>query len=1356
MIIYNPQGKEIYNIPVDDSSYWYYSIMGKNDVELRFSMSEHINIPVGSFINYEEERYTLWYPENFKKKGTRNFEYVVTFISWKETLKRYKYKLLSSVPYSLKFTLTATPLTFLQLLVDNLNRNDNGWSVGQCIVVTEKTLAFNCEFCSDVLARLATEFDTEWEIDGKTISLCKVEKFKEIPLPLSYGKGKGFKPDVGRVSQGDKQPCTILYVQGGERNINYATYGSKYLLLPKLQEFTYNGRKYKTDEDGMYITRADRPLTEYVEDGFDGSDFYPKWVGTVTEVIPVDEKGNDIKDENPEEPEEGEDPGEPVDKIKFYDFIDSDIPDDLDYSKCRIAGEKATVIFQSGILSGREFDLVQTDSSLTGYIHKDRRFKLVSQEYDGIMMPAGDTFKINTGDTYAVFNISIPSSYICNNTTKQGASWDMFKAGVRYLYEHEEQMFTFSGEADGIYVKKNWLEIGGRIVTGGYVLFSDPQFQPEGVIIRITGIRTYINNPYSPQLELSNAPVSGTLSGDLGKLESDEVTTDKQHGDSLSFTKRSFRDASETIKMLEKAFLNFSGSIDPITIHTMQLLVGDESLQYRFVNNTTSPETVSCVIKYDSKKKILIVPSGIIQHMTIGIKSVTSEHKPDEYSFWNMPEYNSPKLVKAEQSYYLYAKVSRETQEGDFKLSETGIGMKSDPETYHLLVGILNSEYEGYRSFVELYGFTEVLPGRITTDRIVSSDGLNFLDFVNNSVRVGNDKNYIDFNSKKDGKLRIKGSIIQSDSGDEAPPGCFRGVWEEEIIYFPGDEATYDDGNGVSMYRYIAPIPSSGHLPTDKAYWALVAAGGRPGYDGEDGKGIEFIFKLQNTTNPPEKPESVNEDDNIPEGWTDDQQGVSVFYLYEFVARRVKSGGLWGNYSTPALWARYSFDGEDGSDGKDGTDYEYIFTRTTDNTKPETPESINTNDAIPDGWTDDMKGVNSTYQYEWVSKREKANETWGSFSLPALWARYSFDGVNGDYFEYRFAKNGSRTYPPAIQIDSAEPEGWSTAMPAVGDLEYLWFTIAKKTSIGELLQNWSTPKRLTPADGNDGAPGATAPILAFRGDYNNNRKYYGTPKRVDAIKYNGIHYVSRTDAPVDNDGCFRGHAPVLNFSGIDLYWNEFGAEFESVATNLLLAEYANVGGLILKEGRLISQKGYLNGVDSDDYANDEFIPNIILNGNEGHVFINGFFASRFSTSYNVTDDGYPSTMNFIVNSDTSMNFDLPNNDMYIGSVLTVYINRNIKKGESVRIGSPISGGSVLYKGKVIALLAKNKGTVIRIMATHREGSRIMWELINFDSTSFAKVELAEALCIIDRGATAFNPEMRYDDLQRFMDYWDIL
>lgn len=90
--------------------------------------------------------------------------------------------------------------------------------------------------------------------------------------------------------------------------------------------------------------------------------------------------------------------------------------------------------------------------------------------------------------------------------------------------------------------------------------------------------------------------------------------------------------------------------------------------------------------------------------------------------------------------------MERSGTSGIFLISETAIEMESEPNYYYLLVGTLNSEFENDRSYVELYGFTEVLPGRITTDRIVSSDGLNFFDFVKNSFRIGNEDSAIEWN----------------------------------------------------------------------------------------------------------------------------------------------------------------------------------------------------------------------------------------------------------------------------------------------------------------------------------------------------------------------------------------------------------------------------------------------------------------------------------------------------------------------------------------------------------------------------------------------------------------------------------
>lgn len=969
--------KEI-DILVDTSSYRYTALQNVGTLYLYFASEEFINIPVGAYCIYKNITYYLMDPDDFKKKSSRNFEYTLVMYDIGAILGKYKCR--DIVSKRLKFDYTAKPHEHLQLIVDNLNMRDSGWKVGECIEAEEKTINYNHIFCSEALPTIADTFKTEYEIDPaiKTIHLRKVEYNKGEPLPLEYGKDKGFVPGLGRSNKDGNRPVTILYVQGGEQNIDFSKYGSKELLLPKNQRLEYEGRTYVSDAEGLYIKRADTPLTDVQEDSLDCSHISPKRVGSVSKVVVSDKEKN------------------------FYDFIDSSIPDDLNFEDYVIEGNNMTVIFQSGMLAGsnKEFEVK--------YVHKERKFLITPQEIDGQIMP-NDIYKPNLGDKYAVFGIQLPDAYICNNSTKEGASWDMFREAAKYLYENEDPKFTFKGELDSIYSKKRWLSIGGKIKLGGYILFKDPQFIPEGIKIRITSIKEYIHRPYSPIIELSNTTTGATVSSELNKIESNEVKTDNQYKNSIQFTKRRFRDAKETISMLNDALLHFSGSISPISVQTMSLLVGDESLQFRFVNNKTNPTQVEYLVTYDSKKKVLSAPGGILQHMTIGIDTLSSGHKASEYKFWDIEKYTSPTLTET-VGYYLYVKANKNGTTGSYVLSKNAIKLEGVEGYYHFLVGILNSEFEEDRSFVELFGFTEILPGRITTDRIVSSDGLNFMDFVNNAFRVGNSDSYFDWNSRGDKKLRLKGTIVQSESGDESPIGCFRGTYSSSYTYYWGDEVTYTTSNGTSTYRYVSKTPSRGNVPTNTSYWIIVAEGAK---------------------------------------------------------------------------------GNKGDKGDDGD-----------------------------------------------------------------------PGNNGDYFEYRYAVNGSRSTPPSLSKTSRNPSGWSTTVPTVGNLQYLWFTVAKiNGETNSLIQNWSTPARQTPYDGVDGRNGDTGPTMVYRGVYDGSKVYYGTSRRVDAVKHNGHYYVARVDA---GNG-FQNHVPTDT-----AYWNDFGAEFESIATNLLLAEGANIGDWFMSGGKIVS------------------------------------------------------------------------------------------------------------------------------------------------------------------------------------------
>lgn len=688
------------DVQESDDSYRYRSLMGDHNLTLKFSLPEYVEIPVGAWCEYMAIRYTLAAPANIKKNGTRDIEYTLIMESAQYQLNRYKLR--NTVDKRLKFSMCATPKEYIQIIVDNLNQRDSGWAVGDCIVSTEKTIAFDHSFVSDALQSVADTFNSEWEIVGKTIHLKKVEYFKDDPLPLSYGKGNGFVPGVGRTTETGSRPVEILFVQGGSQNIDRSKYGSAELLLPKSQTLEYEGRTYISDADGYSIRRQDKAVLYNNEDSLDCSEIYPSRVGKVTKVEVIDEANN------------------------FYDIIDNTIPENLNYNDYLIEGENMTIIFQSGMLAGddKAFELK--------YNHAERRFEIVPQEIDGLTMPGG-VYIPHEGDTYAIFGCMLPDAYICDNATKTGASWDMFREAARYLYENEDTKFTFSGELQGMWAKRNWLKVGGKLVVGGYVLFTDNQFAPDGVKIRITGIKDYLTSPYAPTVELSNSVSGKSLNSTLNELENGNVIVDENQKKIIQFTKRRFRDSLETIDMLEQALLeNFTNSINPIAVQTMAMLVGDESLQFRFVDSSLNP--IQYHITYNQETKQLIAPATVLQHMTLGIDTITSSRDKNTYKHWTMSGYTSPVLDQISQKYYFYAKVPTGTGTGEFVLSPTAIGMNDVSGYYHLLVGVLNSEYDGERSFATLYGFTEVLPGRITTDRIVSADGKTYFDLANSII----------------------------------------------------------------------------------------------------------------------------------------------------------------------------------------------------------------------------------------------------------------------------------------------------------------------------------------------------------------------------------------------------------------------------------------------------------------------------------------------------------------------------------------------------------------------------------------------------------------------------------------------
>ena len=218
------------------------------------------------------------------------------------------------------------------------------------------------------------------------------------------------------------------------------------------------------------------------------------------------------------------------------------------------------------------------------------------------------------------------------------------------------------------------------------------------------------------------------------------------------------------------------------------------------------------------------------------------------------------------------------------------------------------------------------------------------------------------------------------------------------------------------------------------------------GKDGEAGTDIaekEQIYKTAGEGETVQKPaNNENVDDYVPEGWTDNPQGISATVPCEWTCIRTKntSTGKWNDWEGPILWAHY------GHNGTDGDGVEYIFWAGTSEQAYPASE--------PNSWYTDEQSKNNEYdsngQYseedhsdeyynskyynkrefikagtgwkdepidlsapgygpgskQYVSIRKKRNDSdnqsseakdeyWHQYSVPALWSYYAQDGDAG-------------------------------------------------------------------------------------------------------------------------------------------------------------------------------------------------------------------------------------------------------------------------------------------------------------------------------------------------------------------------
>ena len=1374
------------------------TLMADDTVTLSLTTTECYNFSKGDRIVVNGCEYKIRTTVQRGLQSDRMFKYEIVFYGPMYDLMKCQYRNTDAQGHSTKavFDLTYTLREFVQVIIYNMNRDYPGlwlFDSENCPDTEPLTLSFSRQNCLQVLQTLCKDncFKTEFKItqsDG--VNTIHIGSFGSRVVPPSgaeyfeWGKGNGlFTLTEKKVD--DRAIITRLWVEGGTTNVRsgYRDYSDR-IQLPYPKRLNRNRHVLRDgsvvepgteligidDDTKRYFEDADlRDAIGSEEDSKTYDECYPRRTGRVTAL-----------------------------GIDVFEFIDDTMDFDLNAKDGEgntlylIAGTSAKITFLTGLLAGTEFELSKYDNSA-------KKFRIIKYTDErGLTVPTEDSnaFRIAVGDTYKLTDIMFPETY------EQNAEEDLWYEGIQDFQDAKQARVQYELKLERGYFLDNMPSDSDTVLfqVGDYVPVRDPRFGIEK-LIRITKVSRNLLLRHDYTLTLSDTTAIPIAAQTVLAVYEHERIIEANRLRDLSRAKRGWRTTEELRNMVYDTDGFFdTDNIRPNSIDTNMLTVGSKSQQFVLTG-------VVLAANNGGNPNQFVATAGALHHLTLSDDTVVS---------WNM----AAAEVTLEQSggYYVFAKCPKNGTAGTWYVTQEQLKVEnaSDPNNYYFQVGIIGSLAEGgtFRDFVTTYGFTRINGNTITTGKIVTQDGYSYLDLDGNKFRIGDASSSVDYNVTAQKKITLRNVEVAQGSGTPVPLGAYRGTYNSSVVYYKNDEVSYTVDGETCTYRYINPTPGSGHVPTDSNYWGVVAQGkqgqqgqqgpqgdqGVPGNPGSDGKTSYFHVKYSEVANPTTSAQMT------------ETPSTYIGTYVDFTAADSTD-------PTKYTWSRFKgIQGETGEQGIPGVNGEdgrtsYLHIKYSDNGGMSFTDN---NGETPGAW------MGQYHDFAETDSSNPADYTWSLIRGNA--GEGGADAEAGAYYEYRYAKNGSKTTPPSLSQTTPEPPGWSTVQPSIGTLEYLWMTVAQKSNLSDrtifwlpttdgtvtdkagsyngtlsdgasvsisgvdlsnngqlripydlpfgssftlflelyterntltwilngkygrefaerdlavsantwfklalrftehsvavfvnstkmdsaalnseiegfslfdtmlfggtlkmkqircisgaladsdiakvdagtadaLVVNWSDPVRITPYDGVDGKDGKS-PALVFRGEWDKDATYYGTAVRVDMVKYSNWYWIARVDAGTINP-------TTTPPPGAQTKWNSFGAQYDSIATSLLLAENANIANFIFKDSVMQSLWGYDNNGNDVEITDPNYHPNLYIDGLNGIIRARkGYFSGgvrmpflRLTQDYTLTTQ-VPTTSIILNGTMDWARLTLPNSSDFNGWTLNIYSAPRISK-----------------------------------------------------------------------------------------------
>lgn len=1197
------------------------SLMADDTVTLEVVSTFLIDFEKGDKIKIDSDWYTIRTTVDRTKNSEDQYNYSITLYGCIYDLMKVMFRDtdVNGRSTSLTFDLTYSIKDFVKVIIYNMNRDYPGeWVFDDkdCPETEPKTVSFSCQNCLQTLQNECKDFDVDFQIttDKDGIHHIKIGKFGSVVTPpngekyFQWGRGHGlFTLVEGKVD--DKAIITRMYGEGGTNNIPtaYRDYSER-LQLPYPQRLNKHDHKLSdgtvvkaktmqigcTDDNKRYI--EDAPLSKKIgveEDAIQNDDIYPRRTGKVTAL------GDDV-----------------------YTFMDDTMDFDLKASNSNgttylIDGTSAKITFITGRLAGREFELHDYDHSTKKFIlkpYKDAR---------GLVFPTSNTtaFQIREGDLYKITDIIMPDSYI--EDAEEDLWFYVYDKFLQAKQARAQYAITFSRS---YFIENMPKDSDSCLFTpGDYVPIKDERFNLEKNI-RIQKVERNLLLRHDYTLTISDTATISIINQAVINVQKHDTILEANRLKDLTRAKYGWRTTEELRNMIYDPDGYFdTDNIKPNSIDTNMLTVGSKSQQFVLAD-------VIMQANLGGDPNLFKATSGTLCHLSISdtdirywkiaaLEATLSEaggyylfakcsKKGDTGSWYLTQEQLKFEPTSDPNNYYFQVGVLSSVYDASWRDFVTTYGFTRINGNTITTGKIVTSD--GY-CYLDLDGnkfrmgdkqsyidYNVQQRGQITLHnvRLLSTSGdsseigvyrgeynASYVYYKGDEVTYTNNGvtatyRYI-YSEPTNGYAPTVGTywqcIAKGKDGEKGTPGAPGEDGRTSYTHFKYSNdggLSFTGNNGEEPGSYLGQYTDFEEMDSSdptRYTWALIQGeAGNSGIDAAASSYFECRYaKNGSTVEPPTLDATALE----PTGWSLQMPSVGKLeYLWMSMAQKsklveqtfchipftAKDGcqDITGNYST-----------ELGSGGSIVTEGDRQFLSLPDDSdlriKYDLP--FGENFTLFFWFKTDQKKIGWAIQDDAFTLNMKEMDV-----KPGTWMHLAFrfsdrtvscflNGVRQATASLNKKLIGFTVYDSNMYASANCYDEFRMVNGALADVDIVKVYQDKED---KLLSNWSVPTRISPYDGKDGRDGTNGYSLApiYRGEYSASKTYYGTQYRVDIVKYNGIYYVARVDA-----GTFSNVAPTNTSK-----WNPFGAQFESIATNLLLADGANIGDWFLSGGKIVS------------------------------------------------------------------------------------------------------------------------------------------------------------------------------------------